>query len=175
MHEKTDLGRLIVSHKRNLLKFIYFTKHCRPELPSENCILLFGDRMDRTCFAFRGNIRAGCRFAMDDQAQARRCQDPRGGSSLDRAARALLKALNHGRTATLQLPCCGRAPSDSVRARGLQARRTRIARRAPISAIPQAAFRLQLHALAYISAIHVAAGDVGARATAVTLIGLRRS
>jgi hypothetical protein len=39
MHEKTDLGQLIVSRKRNLLKFISFTNYWAPEPPSENCIL----------------------------------------------------------------------------------------------------------------------------------------
>ena len=83
---------------------------------------VFRKRMNRTCrfvclsreYWSRRSIR------VDARAQAPRCQDPRGDSSLDRAGRAL-RALNHRRTAgpSIAMPRARSVgQSSSVRALG---------------------------------------------------------
>ena len=90
-----ELGRLIVSGKSNLLKFISFYQlRARTTFRKLHFALI----EPAVVFSFRGTAAARDRFAVDARAQAQRCQDPLGDSSLDRAGRAL-RALNHGRTA----------------------------------------------------------------------------
>jgi len=66
VHEP-DLGRLIISGKRNLLKLISFYQLLCVETTFIKYILFFVKRMNRACrcFAFRGNAGAGERFAVE--------------------------------------------------------------------------------------------------------------
>ena len=149
-----ELGRLIVSGKRNLLKFILFTNYCAPELPSENCILFLVIALiePAVVFSFRGTAAARDRFAVDARAQAQRCQDPLGDSSLDRAGRAL-RALNHGRTAGASIAMPRALHRIEFEREGLRGAALVLLGAHPYHAIAKAAVAFSSTPLAYISAI----------------------
>jgi hypothetical protein len=76
-----ELGRLIVSGKRNLLKFISFYQLLRARTTFRKLHFVFVIALiePAVVFSFRGTAAARDRFAVDARAQAQRCQDPLGG------------------------------------------------------------------------------------------------
>ena len=132
-------------------------------------MLFFGNRINRTCrcFSFRGTAAARDRFAVDARAQAQRCQDPLGDSSLDRAGRAL-RALNHGRTAgaSIAMPRA-RSIRESSSARASGAPNSYCSAHTPITQLQRPRSPSAPPPWPTSRQFHAAAGDVEARGTAV--------